>query len=152
MYFPDRTDAGKKLAKKLLSYKDKNAIVYALPRGGVIVAAEIAQALNAPLSLLISRKIGHPYEPEYAIAAVSENGHLVEDQKELQKVNPDYLKREIQNQRREAMRRKITYLKNTPAISPRGKIAIVVDDGIATGLTVLAALLDLHDQSPRKII
>ncbi|MDP3758239.1 MAG: phosphoribosyltransferase family protein, partial [Candidatus Daviesbacteria bacterium] len=75
--FKDRADAGRKLAKRLESFKGKNVVIYALPRGGVVIGAEIAKVLHGPLDLIITRKIGHPHQSEYAIGAVAENGHTV---------------------------------------------------------------------------
>lgn len=152
MYFKDRKQAGQLLARKLKKYKDKDVIIYALPRGGVVTALEIAKYLNAPLDLIITRKIGHPHEPEYAIAASAENGHIVGNSRELKSVDEKWLKQEIENQRLEAKRRRETYLQGRSEISAEGKIAILVDDGIATGLTMRAGIMELKHRHPKKII
>lgn len=152
MTFKDRKEAGKRLAEKLKGFKNAEAIIYALPRGGVIVGNEIAKALNLPLDLVISRKIGHQFNPEYAICAIAENGHSVCNEKEEMEANPEWLKERFKEERKEAARRRKVYLKNRPSISPKNKIAIIVDDGIATGLTIRAAIKEIKNQNPSKII
>lgn len=152
MRFKQRSEAGRLLAQALKNYKDKNVVVYALPRGGVITAVEIARFLHAPLDLIIIRKVGHPQQPEYAIAAVAEDGHLLGSERELATVNQRWLKQEIAKQRKEARRRREAYLSNKPEIPATGKIAILVDDGVATGLTMRVAILELKHRHPEKII
>lgn len=152
MYFRNRIDAGMLLAKALKKYKDKEVVVYALPRGGVVVAVEIARRLHAPLDLIITRKIGHPYQPEYAIAAIAENGHIVGEQKELRVLDQEWLQEEIQRQRKEAKRRREKYLQGREEIPVKGKVAILVDDGIATGLTMRAGIMELKHRHPKRIV
>lgn len=152
MYFKNRQEAGKLLAQKLKKYKGKNVVVYALPRGGVVTAVEIAKYLNAPLDLIISRKIGHPYNPEYAIAAIAENGDLIGSTRELELVDKEWLRKEIEHQRLEAKRRREKYLAGREEITAEGKIAILVDDGVATGLTLRAGIRELLHRHPQKIV
>ncbi|HEU4830862.1 MAG TPA: phosphoribosyltransferase family protein [Candidatus Saccharimonadales bacterium] len=152
MEFVDRTDVGRRLADKLEPYKDKDCIVYALPRGGVVPAAIVARRLLAPLDLLITRKVGHPYHPEYAIAAVTEKGIVVGSRRELGILDEKWLDIEIKRQQDEVRRRRKVYLQDKVSLSPKGKIAIIVDDGIATGLTMKAAIKELRQQNPAKII
>lgn len=152
MYFKNREDAGKQLSQLLQKYKNQNVVVYALPRGGVVLGAEIAKALNAPLDLIFAHKIGHPYQPEYAIAAVSEHGQMVGNRSEIRSVDKNWFEREKEKQMREIKRRRVEYLKGKKGISPENKIAIIVDDGIATGLTMQAAILDLKENNASKII
>lgn len=152
MYFKDRAEAGRLLAYKLKKYEGKNVVVYALPRGGVITALEIAKYLNAPLDLIITRKIGHPYNPEYAIAATAENGHIVGTERELKSVDEEWLKEEIERQRFEAKRRREKYLQGKAEVPVEGKIAILVDDGIATGLTMRVGIMELKHRHPKKIV
>lgn len=152
MFFKDRRDAGHQLAKLLAKYKDEDVIVYALPRGGVVLAEEIANSLNAPLDLLLAHKIGHPHQPEYAIAAVSENGHLIGNPHELELFGKEWLESAKQKQMDEIKRKRLLYLKEKKVIPVKDKIAIIVDDGIATGLTMLAGIKELQDQHPKKII
>lgn len=153
MIFKDRVEAGKKLAELLKHINGKNAVVYALPRGGVVVGAEIAKAIGAPLDLIITRKIGHPDQPEYAIGAIAENGHSVFEKNVNLSIDENYLAQEAQKQKLEAKRRRETYLGTRKPISSNRKIAILVDDGIATGLTMKAAIKELKiHSSPKKII
>ena len=152
MRFANRTEAGRLLAERLVSYKDKNVIVYGLPRGGVVTAVEIARFLHAPLDLIIARKITHPNSPEYAIAATAENGHIVGTRSELELVDKEWLENEIEKERREAKRRKETYLHGKTMRSPEGKIAILVDDGVATGLTLRVGILELRHHNPQKLV
>lgn len=152
MYFKDRAEVGQLLSEKLKKYKDKKVVVYALPRGGVITAVEIARELNSPLDLVITRKISHPSEPEYAIAATAENGHIIGSRRELMSVDEDWLESEVEKQRLEALRRRKKYLHGIKRISPKGKIAILVDDGVATGLTLRVGILELKHKNPKKIV
>lgn len=149
MYFKNRTEAGRLLANALKKYKGKDVVVYALPRGGVVTALEIARYLNAPLDLIITRKIGHPYQPEYAIAATAENGHIVGSTKQLTMIDQKWLKREVEKERFEAKRRRERYLEGRPELPIEGKIAILVDDGIATGLTMRAGIMELAHRHPK---
>lgn len=152
MRFKNRTEAGQLLAEKLEKYKNKDIIIYALPRGGVVTAVEIAKYLHAPLSLIITRKISHPHNPEYAIAATAENGHIVGTRRELMAVDEDWLEDEIEKQRQEAARRRKKYLYEKEIPSPEGKVAILVDDGVATGLTLRVGILELKHHNPSKLI
>ncbi|MCR4305537.1 MAG: phosphoribosyltransferase family protein [Candidatus Daviesbacteria bacterium] len=151
--FKNRTEAGRKLAEFFDHINGKNAVVYALPRGGVVIGAEIAKTIHAPLDLIITRKIGHPSQPEYAIGALAENGHSVFNKEEGLNINEHYLTTETEKQRKEAGRRRKAYLSERKPILCAGKTAILVDDGIATGLTVKAAVKELRlHYSPKKII
>jgi len=150
--FRDRVDAGQKLAALLGKYKNQDAVVYALPRGGVPVAKEIARELQCPLDLVIIRKIGHPGNPEYALGAVTEDGHLVVDEKDLAKVDPNWFEAEKDKQLQEAKRRRELYLKGQEPISAAGKIAILVDDGIATGSTMRVAVQKVKQENPQKVV
>lgn len=119
----------------------------------MVVGAEIAKIIHAPLDLIITRKIGHPYNPEYAIGAIAENGHSVFNKDEVLNIDEQYLKEEAEKQTEEAKRRRKVYLGGRPPISCKGKTAILVDDGIATGLTMKAALKELQTHyNPAKII
>lgn len=150
--FRDRVEAGRKLAALLVKYKNQGAVVYALPRGGVLVAKEIARELDCPLDLVIIRKIGHPGNPEYALGAVTEDGQLVVDEKDLGMVDPEWFEAEKTRQMQEAKRRRELYLKGKEPLSPAGKIAILVDDGIATGSTMLVAVKKIKQENPRKVV
>lgn len=152
MRFSDRREAGRRLAKELTRYKGKDAVVYALPRGGVVIGFEVAKALKAPLDLVITRKIGHPQNPEYAVCAVTEEGEFICDEKEAAALDRDWLEKEREKEMGEARRRKELYLGGKERVSAKGKTAVVVDDGVATGLTVLAAVRSLRRQNPKEII
>lgn len=152
MRFRDRTDAGRQLAQRLEPYRNQPTIIYALPRGGVVLAVEVATALGAPLDLVIPRKIGHPYNPEYAICAVAENGELVCNEQESSRLDPGWLQQQVAHERAEARRRRQLYLGDRPPLPATGKTAIVVDDGIATGLTMIAAIHDLRQRQPARLV
>lgn len=152
MHFKDRRDAGRKLAEALKMYRGDNTVVYALPRGGVVLGAEIAKALKAPLDLIIARKIGHPWNPEYAVCAITENGDMLCDASERASLDPQWFKEKAAEEQAEARRRRKAYLGNTKHISAQGKRAIVVDDGIATGLTIRAAVKALRKEKPKELI
>jgi predicted phosphoribosyltransferase len=151
MKFKDRIDAGRQLARKL-NGQFEQPVVLALPRGGVVLAAEIARALSAPLDLILVRKIGHPYNPEYAVGAVTADGEAILNSMEAAQLDPGWLKSAIDRERTEAQRRRQVYLQNRSPISPAGKTAIIVDDGIATGFTMKAAIKALRQQKPAKIV
>lgn len=152
MIFSDRTDAGRRLATLLAKYQTQQGVVYALPRGGVIVALEVARLLGWPLDLVIARKIGHPAQPEYAIAAVTEAGEIAANAREVDRVDPQWFERAVAAQRAEASRRHQVYLGKRQAPDVRDKVAIVIDDGIATGLTVRAALMALRARQPSRLV
>ncbi len=152
MHFKNRSEAGQSLAQALKQYQTQSVVVYAIPRGGVVIAVEIARVLQAPLDLVITRKIGYPNQPEYAIAAVAEDGHMLGSATELQAVDKDWLAMEIEKQRQEAKRRRQHYLHNRPHVSAEDKIAILVDDGIATGTTLRLGIQELKHKQCKKII
>lgn len=152
MRFKDRRDAGVQLAEALVKYQGKAVAVLALPRGGVVLGAEIARKLHVPLDLLITKKIGHPRDPEYAIGAVAESGEPIYDPEELRKVDPAYLETEVLRMRQEIKRRRQTYLGDAVQQNVTGKIVILVDDGIATGLTMMAAIREISQRRPQKIV
>lgn len=150
--FHDRQAAGRLLAKKLNNYTDQDVVIYALPRGGIAIGAEVAEALHAPLDIVVPRKIGHPIDTEYAIAAISETGKLVMGTDSLTTIDEDWLSVEILRELKEAERRRHRYMKGRPAIDVEGKTAIITDDGVATGLTMRAAIVDVQRRDPAKII
>ena len=152
MRFSDRKEAGRKLAAELGGYRGDDVVVYALPRGGVVLGYEISRALHVPLDLIITRKIGHPYNPEYAIGAITEEGEALYEERERVEADQDWLKKAAEKERREALRRRRVYLNGRKRTSAQGKRAIVVDDGVATGLTLRAALLSLRKDKPKELI
>jgi len=152
MLFHDRYDAGKCLAEKLEAYRGQNVEVFAMPRGGVPLGAEIAGSLKVPLNLIITKKIGHPHNPEYAVGAVSEMGSVVYNQDEISEISPLWLEQEIKNLREEINRRRSVYLPGRCPTDLGGKTVVIVDDGIATGYTMAAAIEDLKKTKPTKIV
>ena len=151
MRFENRVDAGKKLAAKLEKYKGEDVIVLALPRGGVVLGYEIAKSLGAPLDLVITRKIGHPDNPEYAICAVAEDGHTLCNEVERSNINDEWFDKVVVEEQEEAKRRRKLYLKGKRK-NIKGKTVIIVDDGIATGLTLGLAIKEVKHDDPKKII
>lgn len=151
-----REDAGRRLAERLEHHRGEDGIVLALPRGGVPVAAEIARALDLPLDLLIVRKIGLPWHPELAYAAVVDGDPPeVVLNEEVARVDPlsdaEFglaWNAEVQ----EIERRRTVYLGGRPPADVRGRVVILVDDGLATGTTVRAALTGLRRKSPAKLV
>jgi putative phosphoribosyl transferase len=152
MRFKNRIDAGQRLAKKLDTYIHTQCVVYALPRGGVPLGVEIARYLHAPLDLVIPRKIGHPNWPEYAVCAVTESGHIVCNEDEVKQLDSQWLERAIEVEKDEAKRRRHVYRAGRRPIDPKGKVAIITDDGIATGLTMKVAVQELADKNPDRIV
>jgi putative phosphoribosyl transferase len=152
MRFKDRADAGRKLAEALSSYRGQDVIIFALPRGGVVLGFEIARHLHAPMDLVISRKIGYPGNEECAACAVAEDGHMICDQNALSMIDPEWLKAEAEKERREAKRRREVYLLGREPLQVEGKTAIIVDDGVATGLTLMLAIEELKHRNPRRIV
>ncbi len=140
MRFVDRDDAGRRLAAVLEHLREQRPVVVGLTRGGVPVGAHVAAALAAPLTALSPRKVGHPWQSEYAIAAVCEDGPLVEGSEDLGRFDTGWLEAAVANERREAGRRREAYGGPRLEATVRGRTAIVVDDGLATGLTMRAAL------------
>lgn len=152
MYFRDRREAGQLLAAALREFAGQDVVVYALPRGGMVLGAEVAKALHAPLDLLITRKIGHPHMPEYAICAISELGGMVCNAAERALVDPQWFDAAVTRERQEATRRREHYLRGRPAAPVEEKTAILVDDGIATGLTMRAAINEVKQRHPRQVV
>jgi putative phosphoribosyl transferase len=154
--FSDRRDAGRKLAAALKSYAKESPLVLALPRGGVPVAFEVARALGAPLDLLIVRKIGAPSNPEFGIGAVVDGAEpqVVLNDVVMGMLAPkqEYVEAETKRQLAEIERRRAAYLGGREPLSPRGKTVIVVDDGIATGGTMRAALRGVKKAGAAKIV
>ena len=155
MIFKDRKDAAQKLIFKLQEYKkNPQAIVLALPRGGIIPAYEIAKELKLPLDLIISQKIGAPFLKELAIGAITEDGQAFFDENIISTydISKEYIKQETQKKIKEANRRENLYRKNLPPLNLQNKIAILVDDGVATGATMLVTIKSVKAKKAKKII
>ncbi|MBI3753813.1 MAG: phosphoribosyltransferase [Deltaproteobacteria bacterium] len=155
MLYKDRRDAGKKLASKLIHYKNReDTLVLALPRGGVVVGDEIARVLHCPLDIIIIRKIGAPMQPELAIGAISETGTVVLNQDiiSVYGISEQYIKREISRQKEEIARRISLYRGGKGITSVGGKVIILVDDGVATGATIKAAIETLKREKISRLV
>lgn len=155
MTFKNRADAGKQLAEKLKKYSgDKSTIILALPRGGVVVAKEVADVLNLPMDLIVSRKIGAPDNPEFAIGAIAEGFEGVFDQRVIVSygISDEYIRNEIKKEREEMDRRLNVYRAGRVPLDLAGKTAILVDDGIATGLTMIATINSAKIKGAKKIV
>ena len=154
MFFCDRKDAGRQLAERLAFLKnEKDLVVLGIPRGGVVVAAEVARALNAPLDVFIAHKLGVPYSPELAVGALTSTGEIFLDDELIIRVglSDKEIQREIECQQIEIARRLELFRRNRLPIQIQGKTVIIVDDGIATGSTMLASLRALRKQAPAQL-
>jgi putative phosphoribosyl transferase len=156
MMLKDRTQAGTQLAAELLRFKEQDPVVLALPRGGVPVGFEVAKALGAPLDLILVRKIGAPFQPELAVAAVvdGERMELVinEDVLEALALSEDDVREQAKREVEEIERRRRLYLGGRERVRVRGRTVLVVDDGIATGATMRAALRAVRRREPSHLV
>ena len=153
--FRDRTDAGVQLARALHRYLHcPGLVVLALPRGGVPVAFEVARALGAPLDVLVSRKLGAPHDPELAIGAIAPRGVLYLNHRILRgmRVPEAELQAMIERERGEIARREGLYRGGRKPLDLEGKVVIVVDDGLATGASMHAALESVRDAHPARVV
>jgi putative phosphoribosyl transferase len=145
----DRKEAGILLSEKLKKYQDSNTVVLAIPRGGVSVGYEIAKKLHLPLDIILSKKIGHPMNKEFAIGAMAMDATIIDEHPEVSK---QYIKDEI-IRLKELLREKYhLYMGNREPLEVKGKNVIMVDDGIATGNTLLASISTLRKKEPSRII
>jgi putative phosphoribosyl transferase len=155
MMFENRRQAGKMLAEKLNEYSGmKDVLVLAIPRGGVVVGAEIARILNVALDVVVTKKIGAPDNSELAIGAVAEDGKPIFDQELIGRLRVDeaYLKRKAEEVKREKVKVYINEFRGGERLAVEGKSVIVTDDGVATGSTMEAALTWLKEKSVKEII
>ena len=153
-YFSDRVDAGKRLASALKDFAGKKGVVLAIPRGGVVVGFEIAMALRLPLDVIIPHKLGAPGNPELAIGAVAEDGTMILDDNliDYMGVSGDYIRAEAEHQKQEIQRRLKLYRQDAPYPNLKGLDVVVVDDGIATGSTMKAALASVRNRGAATVI
>ncbi|WP_225000237.1 phosphoribosyltransferase [Cesiribacter sp. SM1] len=147
--FTDRKEAGQALADQLKKYQNEEGVVLAIPRGGVPIGHEIAEALDWPLDLVLSKKIGHPTNKEFAIGAVSLNGYVVNQDLQVPK---DYLETEIARVRETLRNNYHKYLHEQDPLIITNKTVIITDDGVATGHTLLSVIDLIRKDKPRKLI
>ena len=148
--FKDRIDAGKQLANKLHPYRDKgNVVILAIPRGGLPLGAIVARSLNAKLDVALSKKIGHPFNKEFAIGALSLHNIILDDNIEI---SIEYIEKEKKRLREKLKKNQTKYFKNKSPIPLKDKMVIIVDDGIATGNTIRVTAQLAYDQKPKKIV
>ncbi len=149
--FKDRTEASEKLRKKLEKYRDlSDIVVLAIPRGGVQIGFNIAQYLNAPLDIVVVRKIGAPGNTEYAVGAVDQEGKIFKNPEV--KISQDYLTKEAVKEKKEIRRRISEYRGKTKELDLKNKVVILVDDGIATGLTTSKSIDYIKSKKPKRVI
>jgi len=152
--FADRREAGRRLAERLVPLVKENPVVVGLPRGGVPVASEVATALDAPLEIFAVRKLGAPHNPEYGIGAIAEDGTRVFDSRALAalEIDNEMLESMVGRETAELRRRVGAYRGTRAALSLAGRTVIVVDDGVATGVTDTAALRAIRRQGPHRLL
>lgn len=155
MIFKNRVDAGQKLSQALEKYKDaKDTVILALPRGGVVAGYEAAKKLNLPLDIVVPRKIGAPGNPEFAIGAITETGEGIFNEETIKTygISKEYIESEIKKEKAEAERRLKLYRGKRPCLVLKNKTVIILDDGLATGLTMRAAIRTVKSRKPKKIV
>lgn len=155
MIFEDRYSAGEQLADLLVKYQnDKNAIILGLPRGGVVTASAVAQKLKVTLDVICPRKIGAPFNPELAIGAITETGEGVFNWSLINSldISENYIKKEVEKEKQRAQLRLKIFRKGLPPRKLEGKTVILVDDGLATGATMKAAIQSVKAENAASIV
>ena len=153
MTFADRVEAGERLAEALAEHAGADCVILAIPRGGVVVGEVVARELGAALDVVVPRKIGAPMNPELGVGAVAPGVRVLDPELiRMLHVSDEYLEREIAAQEREIERRLRTYREGRPPVDVQGRTAIIVDDGVATGGTAIAALRWARAQGAAKVI
>jgi len=154
LLFKNRVEAGRRLGAELAKLKGGDVVVLGIPRGGVVVANEVARALRAPLDIVVTRKIGAPGEPEFALGAVTQEGEVVMDRNAAESLgaSPEYLDEEARRKQDEVRERMRAFRRDRPYPHLEGKTVIIVDDGIATGSSIEAAVISVKRRNPKGII
>jgi len=151
--FKDRVDAGKRLAELLREFEGReNVVVLALPRGGVPVAAQVAKRLHLPLDIFLVRKLGVPSQRELAMGAVASGGKVLVNDPVAASVSAEEFEKTLQHERWELARREMLYRGERPEIELSGRTVILVDDGLATGMTMRVAILALRERGIRTLV
>jgi putative phosphoribosyl transferase len=152
--FRNREEAGKRLADALKEFKGKDVVVLGIPRGGVVVANEVAKALGAPLDVVVTRKIEAPGEPEYALGAVTQEGEVIMDRQAAESLGASsaYLDDQVRKKREEVKERMERLRGDKPYPRLEGKVVVIVDDGIATGSSVSAAVMSVKKRKPKEVV
>src|SRR5919199_2806692 len=152
--FRDREDAGRRLAERLSAYRDEHPVVFALPRGGVPVGYEISHTLGAPLEVCVARKLGAPGQPEFGIGAVAPGGVRILNEDVVRRLGipDDYVEKITEQEAAEVERRLRHFRGERPEPEVRGRTVILVDDGLATGVTARAAVKALRRLQPRRLV
>lgn len=148
--FKNREEAALLLSEKLIKYKNKNGIILAVPRGGVPLGHVVARQLNLPLEIILSKKIGHPLNPEFAIGSVSLNGSVMSEHNS--NIDKEYFEREARRIRSELKNKYRIFMGQHVPAKLNGKIVIIVDDGIATGNTIAITIDTIRKDHPEKIV
>lgn len=153
MRFKNRAHAARLLAERLVEYKGQNPLVLGIPRGAVPMAEHLAEKLDGELDVVLVHKLGAPSQPEFAIGSVSEKGEIyLSDAVQRLEVSEEYIDQEVKRQLESIRRRRARYTPVRPPIDPAGRIVIVVDNGVATGWTMIAALGAVKSQEPKKLV
>lgn len=154
MIFQDRHEAGQKLAEQLFKYQNEKPFIIALPRGGVVIGVEVARKLKAPLDVMVVRKLGAPYQPELGIGAIAPNGVRILNMEmiRLLHITEAALEQITQKEMQELRRRLQVYRGDSPMPDLANRTVIIVDDGLATGITAKAAIHTIKGMNPKQIV